>query len=167
MHQLLALAIWNAGGDYWMTSQKDIFGHSVVYSATLPPSGSMRNGELYARPMLALPTIEPESSCSPGPQTKTPAEFSKPKTKEKMLPTPKASDGLFGTPKTSGRPAEKSTHLQTIVVLLPKPGATDGMKGARDPEVCKARRHQVNLIDAIRHRSILVSTPPQSNAGND
>ena len=28
-----------------------------------------------------------------------------------MLPTPKASDGEFGTPVTSGRPASKSTHL--------------------------------------------------------
>lgn len=32
--------------------------------------------------------------------------------------TPKASDGVFATPMTSGRPMEKSTHLQTQVVAL-------------------------------------------------
>lgn len=30
-----------------------------------------------------------------------------------MLPTPKAADGDFGLPRTTGRPAEKSTHLAT------------------------------------------------------
>lgn len=32
-----------------------------------------------------------------------------------MLPTPKAADGDFGLPRTTGRPAEKSTHLTTRV----------------------------------------------------
>lgn len=30
-----------------------------------------------------------------------------------MLPTPKAADGEFGLPRTTGRPPEKSTHLAT------------------------------------------------------
>ena len=34
-----------------------------------------------------------------------------------LLPTPKAQDGEFGTPRTSGRPIEKSTHLGTIASL--------------------------------------------------
>ena len=34
-----------------------------------------------------------------------------------LLPTPKAHDGEFATPRTSGRPIEKSTHLQTIASL--------------------------------------------------
>ena len=39
-----------------------------------------------------------------------------------LLPTPKAHDGVFGTPRTSGRPIEKSTHLQTIVSLIGNKG---------------------------------------------
>lgn len=35
----------------------------------------------------------------------------------KTLPTPKAGDSYLGTPSTSGRPVEKSTHLSTIVAL--------------------------------------------------
>lgn len=35
----------------------------------------------------------------------------------KLLPTPKAGDSYLGTPSTSGRPVEKSTHLSTIVAL--------------------------------------------------
>ena len=35
----------------------------------------------------------------------------------RLLPTPKASDGEFGTPRTTGRPIEKSTHLGTIASL--------------------------------------------------
>ena len=36
---------------------------------------------------------------------------------EPLLPTPKAHDGEFGTPRTTGRPIEKSTHLGTIASL--------------------------------------------------
>jgi len=55
-----------------------------------------------------------------------------------LLPTPKAHDGVFGTPRTTGRPIEKSTHLQTIVSLmglpdgaplLPTPTSSDGSGG--------------------------------------
>lgn len=38
-----------------------------------------------------------------------------------LLPTPKAHDGVFGTPRTTGRPVEKSTHLGTIVSLMGLP----------------------------------------------
>lgn len=60
----------------------------------------------------------------------------------KLLPTPKAHDGEMGTPSTTGRPVDKSTHLGTIAMLqaghlehrreepkLPTPRATDGTKG--------------------------------------
>ena len=35
----------------------------------------------------------------------------------RLLPTPKAHDGEFGTPRTTGRPIEKLTHLGTIASL--------------------------------------------------
>lgn len=43
-----------------------------------------------------------------------------------LFPTPKAHDGVFGRPRTSGRPIEKSTHLGTIVTLLPVQEFDDG-----------------------------------------
>lgn len=40
-----------------------------------------------------------------------------------MWPTPKAGDADFSTPRTSGRPIEKVTHLQTAVKFWPTPTA--------------------------------------------
>ena len=47
---------------------------------------------------------------SEGHQTTLPGEV-------RLLPTPKAHDGEFGTPRTTGRPIEKSTHQGTITSL--------------------------------------------------
>ena len=41
-------------------------------------------------------------------------------------PTTKASDGIFHSPRTSGRPMEKSTHLQTIAQLAGWPSPMAG-----------------------------------------
>ena len=113
MHQQHPIATWNPQRDYWETPEVDIFGHSVAYSETLPKSGTTRNGQLYEHPTSAHPTTAPESSSSPG----------------RMFPTPQAVDGIMGRPKTTGRPIEKSTHLTTIVTLLPTPNATIGDRG--------------------------------------
>lgn len=53
---------------------------------------------------------------------------------ERLLPTPKAHDGEFATPSTTGRPAHNATHLSTRIVkggeiLLPTPTASEGAKG--------------------------------------
>lgn len=37
----------------------------------------------------------------------------------RLFPTPKYNDGVMGRPRTKDRPIEKSTHLGTIVTLLP------------------------------------------------
>lgn len=55
----------------------------------------------------------------------------------RMWPTPKASDAIMGmTARTSGRPLEKSTHLQAQVyvrTMLPTPIATDWKnRGCKD-----------------------------------
>ncbi|MYC32114.1 MAG: hypothetical protein F4X64_02925, partial [Chloroflexi bacterium] len=51
--------------------------------------------------------------------------------------TPKASDGDWGMPRTSGRPIEKSTHLQTQVRAIfgtyATPTAEDGRRGNAPP----------------------------------
>lgn len=59
------------------------------------------------------------------------------------LPTPKAGDGIMGRPRTSGRPIEKSTHLTTIVTLLPTPNTMDSLP-AREGE---ARERQLRRGD--------------------
>lgn len=53
--------------------------------------------------------------------------------------TPKASDGTFDTPRTSGRPIEKSTHLQTQAVATLRSWATP-----------KARDHKGNGVSIAR-----------------
>jgi DNA (cytosine-5)-methyltransferase 1 len=65
-----------------------------------------------------------------------------------LLPTPKAHDGQFGsTARTTGRPIEKATHLQTIVSLLPTPKASDGHRGDCPSE----RRRNDPSLQAITH----------------
>ena len=91
---------------------------SIEYSETWPKTGYMHGGQAYE-----LPTLVPHITAS---------GFSS----SRLFPTPKASDGIMGRPRTRGRPIEKSTHLTTIVTLLPTPRAADhqatmGSAGAR------------------------------------
>ena len=88
------IATWNPERDLWETSQMDLFsGLSDVFSATLPTSGTMRNGQLFERQTLVRPTGENE--CS-------------------LLPTPTASDseGLADAPGDARRksPRLSATH---------------------------------------------------------
>ena len=91
---------------------------SIEYSETCPKTGCMRGGQAFE-----LPTLVPRITAS---------GFSS----SRLFPTPKASYGIMGRPRTRGRPIEKSTHLTTIVTLLPTPRAADhqatmGSAGAR------------------------------------
>ena len=130
-------ATWDPEKDLWI---RDNCEPSDVFSETFPISGTMRNGRLFPLPGSALPIDGSASSSSRGllptpvaSQTgNTPEDHlrKKPgrtrvtdlgiivdygllKTGGKLLPTPKAADGDFGLPRTSGRPPEKSTHLAT------------------------------------------------------
>ena len=148
MQKQQAIATWNPDKDYWETPQTDIFGHSVAYSETLPKSGMTRNGQLFELATSGERTTAPESSLLPTPVAQpsgnSPEEHlrKKPGRKQvtdlsiivenglletggRLLPTPKASDGVMGRPRTSGRPIEKSTFLGTIVTLLPTPKSND------------------------------------------
>lgn len=136
MQQQHPIATWNPEHDYWETPEVDIFGHSVAYSETLPKSGTTRNGQLYEHPTSAHPTTAPESSSSPG----------------RMFPTPQAVDGIMGRPKTTGRPIEKSTHLTTIVTLLPTPNATMGDRG-HSSTVGGAQAQRPTTTSGLEHGS--------------
>lgn len=125
MQKPQAIATWNKARDLWETSQIDIFGHSDVYAETWPKSGMTRGGQLFESPSWEGATTAQESSSS------------------RSLPTPKASDGIMGRPRTTGRPIEKSTHLGTIVTLLPTPNTMDSLP-AREGE---ARERQLRRGD--------------------
>lgn len=55
-----------------------------------------------------------------------------------LWPTPKASDGMMGFPRTSGRPIEKVTHLATAAKYWATPSATD-YKGSVTSETLQKR----------------------------
>lgn len=101
MQKPQAIATWSPERDLWETSQADIFGHSVAYSATLPKSGMTRSGQLYE-----LPTSVPLTT---GPASSSP----------RCLPTPLASDGE----KERNNPSQarrKSPPLSAVSHLLPQ-----------------------------------------------
>lgn len=76
-----------------------------------------------------------------------------------LLPTPKASDGLMGTPSTSDRPREKSTHLATRVAMLPTPTAAR-YGSNQSPSPGAAVRPSLDALFSGE------STSPGSDAGN-
>ena len=78
------LAIWNPARDAWeqagLATPNLLCGHSDVYSATLPPSGTVLNGVLYEHQTLERRTTANGSSSLPG----------------ATIPTPTATDGARG-----------------------------------------------------------------------
>lgn len=124
---------WRMFGD---TSVLD----SPTFSPTLPVSGSMRNGELFDRPMSERLTGENASMSLP------------------RLPTPTASEDTGpGDHGTGGR------NLRTVVDLLPTPRAALGDSRNFTPWIRPASQPQ-NLENAIAH-VIGADTPEQSNNG--
>lgn len=80
-------ATWNPARGVWETEgQSIICGHSVLYSATWPSSGSMRNGLAFELPTSAHLTAGSASSSSRG-----------------LLPTPTAAEAEGG-PRDRNRP---------------------------------------------------------------
>jgi hypothetical protein len=77
-------------------------------------------------------------------------------------PTPKASDGVFSTPRTSGRPMEKSTHLQTIAKLVPwpTPAARDWKSSASNKHGDNAR--PLNEVARLTHGNTPSGSPAET-----
>lgn len=74
---------------------------SEPFCGTWPKWGSMRNGECLERLTPERPTSVTESGSLPG--------------DGRLWMTPKASDGIFATPSTTGRTRRMSTHLGTQI----------------------------------------------------
>lgn len=84
-------------------------------------------------PLSLLPTPRTTDMNGPGAHGSGGADL-RAVVAERLLPTPKAHDGEFATPSTTGRPAHNATHLSTRIVkggeiLLPTPTASEGEKG--------------------------------------
>jgi DNA (cytosine-5)-methyltransferase 1 len=118
-------AAWNGARGAWVTpGLAGLCGHSELYSATLPTSGSMRNGRLYAHPTPAHSTAVSASSSSHG-----------------LLPTPKPSypdetPENFARrrtrPRRDGTPAYSGTPLNVAVeTIRPAPGGSPWGQYAR------------------------------------
>lgn len=119
-----AWAVWDGDGDVWTTGEADLFGHVDVYMDVWPKSGVMAAGRVYMVPGSWLKVPEPAAGS--------------------VLATPKASDGVFAAPATSGRPLDRSTFLSTQVRLMDLPGRMD-------PE--KVREHDSRLPTQIGQAS--------------
>lgn len=116
---------------------------STLSSPTLPASGSMRSGALYARRRSALPTVV--SGCSSTPLLPTPRTSDTNgagvhgdggmdlRTTVSLLPTPNASfPGTTANYRPDGTPYGTGyglTLLDAARLLLPTPRASDGEKG--------------------------------------
>lgn len=124
------------------TSQGIFPWDSTPSSPTLPASGSMRNGELFERPMLAPATNGPDCSL--------------------LLPTPTAGDSRGSANRTANRTDPNSAHhdgvtLTDAVRLLPTP-TTQPTTG---------NEHARNLGAEVNHLQRGASTGPPSSATSE
>lgn len=94
-----SFARFDPNSSSWRTPQCSLLEGLDVFSETWPRWGTMRNGERWELSTLAPRTDEIESGSLPG--------------DGRLWMTPKASDGVFATPSTTGRTRRMSTHLGT------------------------------------------------------
>lgn len=158
------------------TSRTTFDSASTSSSPTLPTSGSMLSGALYARRRSALPTRDAGSSSSP--LLKTPTAnlavnggSQHPEKRkagghgptladevEHLLPTPAARDWKSGEFNLMDRNARQLNEV--VVNLLPTPRASDGAKGGPNQRGSKGDL----ALPAVAHR-IGAASPPPSDAG--
>ncbi len=123
-------AFYDPASQSLRTSQTTFDWGLPMSSPTLPASGSMRSGALYARRRSALLTTDAASSSSPGLPTPRACD-SRGKGFEDALPNVVA---LLPTPTASeatgpGHAARGGMNLRHTVTLLPTPRASGGEKG--------------------------------------
>jgi hypothetical protein len=181
------LATWNTARDAWEKPDTEglTCGHSAVYSATFPTSGSMRNGVVYELPKWEHAMPDTASSSSPD--------------DAKLLLTPVASEGLkpSNTMGVARRLSTGQVFLTNQIVtlcnldpsespqptvpamnadgprLLPTPAAADSTGGRISKEKGGFResgaKRSITLATALHHdlKQIGETTPQQSTAGNE
>ena len=83
----------------------------------------------------------------------------------KSWPTPKASDGEFGTPMTTGRPIEKSTHLATIAKVAGWGTPMESDKGRMPNEDLAKERAEKGIANLSDHARMAAWGTPRSFMG--
>lgn len=151
------------------TAQRSLLGDSTESLQTLPRWGSMRNGELFLRPIAALRTFGKESglfptSCSidAGPgrinRSDSPGAAERPTlammAKKNLWPTPMAADASNGQKQIRQK---GQIMLSAAVMNWPTPRATDGSKGGPNQRGSKGDQRLVALAkfgDDVLSRAI-------------
>lgn len=130
-------------------------------SVTLPRSGSMRNGRVYARPMSAHRTVGNDGSAPrglPTPLARDSKGASYDGLEAVLMPTPRTTDANGTGQHGSGGP-----DLRTVVSLLPTPRASTNENGQtrRSPSQ-QAGTHGLSLAAEVCE---LLPTPRASDTG--
>lgn len=134
--------------DVWLTDQPDLFGTATVFRDVWPKSGIMVSASVGPVPGGWLDAIPSRGGLLPTPNTMDMLPphghleelrvsgrggYSNLRDEIALLYTPKASDGVYGSPATAGRPLDKCGFLSTQVRLLNLPGRmTDEEIGRRE-----------------------------------
>ena len=152
MPQHHPIATWSPERDLW-EGEEDIFGHSVVFSETLPKRGMTVGGRLYELPMSVPRTTD--RGCSSSPHLPTPEEHLRKKPGRKRVTDLRilVENGLLQT----------GGELPSAVCHLPTPAASDSTGGGQHPS--KRVGHSRQLIDYVL--SIGDSTDPLFDVGSD
>jgi len=136
-----SLASWDRASLSWRTSQLCLLEGSTQYSERWPTSGTMRNGQLYARPTWVPRTDVSGSSSWPTPRScsamaaeftdeaiaKLGDRFPNLETITASWATPKASDGQGG--RTTLTKGGGNAHFDLQVRTWATPRAEDGERG--------------------------------------
>ncbi|WP_229323184.1 hypothetical protein [Streptomyces sp. UNOC14_S4] len=160
------MAFYDPGTRSLKTSQGTFLSDSMPSSLTLPPSGSMRSGALFARPTSAPPTSANASSSSRGLPTPAARDW-RGGGQSGQLPT--AVTSLLPTPSTSeatgaGHAAQGGMNLRHVVSLLPTPVVGDS-EGARQSTAPHPRSTSSTLTD-LAFTGALLPTPRASENEN-
>lgn len=134
--------------DVWLTDQPDLFGTATVFRDVWPKSGIMVSASVGPVPGGWLDAIPSRGGLLSTPNTMDTLPphghleelrvsgrggYSNLRDEIALLYTPKASDGVYGSPATAGRPLDKCGFLSTQVRLLNLPGRmTDEEIGRRE-----------------------------------
>lgn len=150
-----SFASWNqSSGCFSKTSlQFSLFPQEQPYSENLPRSGSMRSGQLFARPTVARRTDATERSSWPTADANT-STYSNGKRGENLResaanwPTPRGTDGAKGGPNQAG--SRGDLMLPSAAAMWSTPNVPNGGRALTPEKVAKrgatkAGKRQVGL----------------------
>lgn len=142
------IAIWNHARGVWEKPETEniLCGHLALYSETWQPSGTMRNGRVYALQTQAHPIKDSESSSLPTLATPTTGEVS-----GVALSTSGGENLRTQIAILSGRFANSQ------VELLRTPAASEAERGHQPEDKARARGGQVTLSGQINFLPTIVA----------